>query len=98
MQSNGVSIDLLSKSVDVNDQTVVLTRTEYELLLFLIGNKNRVISKGAMAEHLSGDMADMLDDHDFVYTHIKNLKAKLAEAGCRDCIKNIYGAGYKWIE
>jgi DNA-binding response OmpR family regulator len=98
LQSNGVSIDLLSKSVDVNDQTVVLTRTEYELLLFLIGNKNRVISKGAMAEHLSGDMADMLDDHDFVYTHIKNLKAKLAEAGCRDCIKNIYGAGYKWIE
>ena len=60
LQSNGVSIDLLSKSVDVNDQTVVLTRTEYELLLFLIGNKNRVISKGAMAEHLSGDMADML--------------------------------------
>ena len=98
LQSNGVSIDLLSKSVDVNDQTVVLTRTEYELLLFLIGNKNRVISKGAMAEHLSGDMADMLDDHDFVYTHIKNLKAKLTEAGCRDCIKNIYGAGYKWIE
>ena len=98
LQSNGVSIDLLSKSVDVNDQTVVLTRTEYELLLFLIGNKNRVISKGDMAEHLSGDMADMLDDHDFVYTHIKNLKAKLAEAGCRDCIKNIYGAGYKWIE
>ena len=98
LQSNGVSIDLLSKSVDVNDQTVVLTRTEYELLLFLIGNKNRVISKGAMAKHLSGDMADMLDDHDFVYTHIKNLKAKLAEAGCRDCIKNIYGAGYKWIE
>ena len=51
-----------------------------------------------MAEHLSGDMADMLENHDFVYTHIKNLKAKLAEAGVKDCIKNVYGTGYKWVE
>ena len=43
-----------------------------------------------MAEYPSGDMADMLDNHDFVYTHIKNLKAKLAEVGVRDCVKNVY--------
>ena len=98
LQSNGITINLLSKTVHINNKTVLLTRTEYELLLFLIGNKNKVISKGAMAEHLSGDMADMLDNHDFVYTHIKNLKAKLAEAGCKDCIKNVYGTGYKWVE
>lgn len=98
LQSNGVSINLLSKTVSINDESILLTRTEYDLLLFLIGNKNKVISKGAMAEHLSGDMADMLDNHDFVYTHIKNLKAKLAEAGCKDCIKNVYGTGYKWTE
>lgn len=73
-------------------------QSEYELLLFLIGNKNRVVSKSAMAEHLSGEMADMMDNHDFVYTHIKNLKAKLAAAGCKDCIKNVYGTGYKWME
>ena len=49
-----------------------------------------------MAEHLSGEMADMLDNLNFVYTHIKNLKAKLAAAGCCDCIKTVYGMGYKW--
>ena len=98
LQSNGITINLLSKTVHINNKTVLLTRTEYELLLFLIGNKNKVISKGAMAEHLSGDMADMLDNHDFVYTHIKNLKAKLAEAGCHDFIKIVYGTGYKWVE
>ncbi len=70
LQSNGITINLLSKTVHINNKPVLLTRTEYELLLFLIGNKNKVISKGAMAEHLSGDMADMLDNHDFVYTHI----------------------------
>lgn len=98
LESEGVSVNLLEKSVTVNGVGVELTRSEYELLLFLIGNRNRVISKSAMAEHLSGDMADMMDNHDFVYTHIKNLKAKLAAAGCTDCIKNVYGTGYKWVE
>lgn len=89
---------MLSKEVRVNERVIVLTKTEYDLLLFFIGNRNRVISKSAMAEHLSGDMADMLANQDFVYTHIKNLKAKLADAGAEDCIKNIYGTGYKWVE
>lgn len=98
MENNGIRIDLLNKSVSVGGVPVVLTRSEYELLLFFIGNRNRVVSKSALAEHLSGEMADMMDSHDFVYTHIKNLKAKLAAAGCVDCIKNVYGTGYKWIE
>jgi DNA-binding response OmpR family regulator len=55
-----------------------------------------VISKGALAEHLSGDIADMLDNHDFVYAHIKNLKRKFTEAGYGNYLKTIYGAGYKW--
>ncbi|WP_321439206.1 response regulator transcription factor [uncultured Bacteroides sp.] len=95
---NNLTIDLLNKEVKANGQIINLTKTEYGLLLFLIGNKNRVVSKSALAEHLSGDMADMLDSQSFVYAHIKNLKAKLAETGCPDYIKNIYGTGYKWIE
>ena len=98
LRSNGIEISLPAKTVSVGGRQVVLTRMEYELLLFFIGNRNKVVSKASMAEHLSGDMADMFDNHDFVYTHIKNLKTKLAEAGVRDCVKNIYGTGYKWIE
>ncbi len=98
LRSNGVEINLPAKSVRVDGHPVVLTRTEYELLLFFVSNTGKVVSKAAIAEHLNGDMADMLDSHDFVYTHIKNLKAKLAEAGVKDSIKNVYGTGYKWIE
>ena len=98
LESNGIRIDLLNKSAAVNDVPVELTKSEYELLLFFIGNKERVISKSAMAEHLSGEMADMMDNHDFVYTHIKNLKSKLSAAGCKECIENVYGTGYKWVE
>lgn len=96
--SNGISIDILRKTVNVGGKNILLTRSEYELLLFFVSNKDKVISKSSLAEHLSGDIADMLDNHNFVYTHIKNLKAKLAEAGVSDCIRNIYGTGYKWTE
>ncbi|SKB74192.1 response regulator transcription factor [Macellibacteroides fermentans] len=96
LTSNGVTINLLAKTVNIGNIEIILTKSEYELLLFLIGNKNKVISKNAIAEHLSGDMADMLDSHNFVYAHIKNLKSKLNDAGGEGCIKTVYGTGYKW--
>lgn len=98
LENNGIKINLLEKSVEANGRPVTLTKSEYDLLLFFIGNRNRVLSKGAIAEHLSGDFADMMDNFDFVDTHIKNLKAKLAQTGMPNCIQNVYGMGYKWIE
>jgi DNA-binding response OmpR family regulator len=95
---NEIEIDVISKVVKVNNTTVDLTKKEIDLLLYLIGNKNRVLSKSAIAEYLSGDMADMLDNHDFVYAHIKNLKKKLKKAGSELYIKTVYGLGYKWTD
>ena len=95
---NEIEINLLSKTVTINKSKIDLTKTEIDLLLFLIGNKNKVLSKGAIAEHLSGDMADMLDNHDFVYAHIKNLKKKLKNSGSDNYIKTVYGLGYKFQE
>lgn len=71
-------------------------RKEFDLLLYFISNKNKVVSKSALAEHISGEAADMLDNYDFVYAHIKNLKKKLAEAGADNYLKTLYGTGYKW--
>ncbi|MGC4057408.1 MAG: response regulator transcription factor [Chitinophagaceae bacterium] len=93
---NELRIDLPARSVQVHEQVVALTKKEFDLLLYFIGNRNRVISKSALAEHLSGDIADMLDDHDFVYAHIKNMKRKLIDAGCDNYLKTVYGTGYKW--
>ncbi len=93
---NELSIDLLAKSVSVNDKPVDITRKEYDLLLYLASNKNRVISKNAIAENISGDSADLYDNFDFIYAHMKNLKRKLTAAGCDDYIKSVYGMGYKF--
>lgn len=91
-----IEVDLLGKTVKVNGNEIELTRKEYDLLVFLIANKNRVVSKNAIAEHLSGDDAELMDKFDFIYSHIKNLKKKLTEAGCEDYIKTVYGLGYKF--
>jgi DNA-binding response OmpR family regulator len=93
---NEITIDIFDKSVRVNSTLLDMTKTEIELLLYLIANQNRVLSKSAIAEYLSGDLADMLDSYDFVYTHIKNLKKKIALAGGGEYIKTVYGTGYKW--
>lgn len=93
---NEIEIDTISKSVKIRGNKIEFTKKEMDLLLFLVGNKNKVLSKSAIAEHLSGDMADMLDNYDFVYAHIKNMKKKLKEMGATDYLKSVYGTGYKW--
>ena len=95
---NEVEIDLNAKSVKVHEELVDLTKKEYELLLYFLSNKNKMLSRAAIAEHLSGDMADMLDNHDFVYAHVKNLKKKLHRKKYSDYIKTVYGLGYSWKE
>jgi DNA-binding response OmpR family regulator len=91
-----LSVDLQEKQVKVDQATVDLTRKEFELLLYFISNKNKVISKNAIAEHLWGDHMDLADNYDFLYTHIKNLRRKLLQAGCADYIRSVYGMGYKF--
>jgi DNA-binding response OmpR family regulator len=91
-----LELDLDQKEVKVQNIKVELTRKEYELLLYFIGNKNKVISKNAIAIHLWGDDMDINGNYDFIYTHIKNLRKKLLHAGSADYIKSIYGMGYKF--
>jgi len=93
---NEITIDTLAKTVAISNKKIDLTRKEFDLLLYLVSNKNRVISKNAIAEHISGDEAEVFDNFDIIYAHIKNLKKKLLLADCPDYIKSVYGMGYKF--
>jgi DNA-binding response OmpR family regulator len=98
LRFDALQVDLSKKEVRVSDEPVELTRKEYELLLYFIGNKGRVINKNAIAIHLWGDNMDIADNYDFIYTHIKNLRKKLVLAGAKDYIRSVYGMGYKFTE
>lgn len=95
--ADDISIDIDTCEVQIQDHVILLTKTEYELLLYFIHNKNRVLTKEQIADHLWGEQADMLDNFDFIYTHVKNLRKKIITAGGRDHLKNIYAMGYKFV-
>ena len=95
---NEIMIQADEQNVQINGKSIVLTKKEFDLLLFFVSNKNRVLTKEGIAEHLWGDDMDMSDSFDFIYTHIKNLRKKIIEAGGQDYVKTIYGLGYKFGE
>ncbi len=92
-----IKIDTKSRSAFINDKPIMLTRKEYDLLLFFVSNKGRVLSKEIIAEHLWGDDSDLLDNFDFIYVHINNLRKKLTAEGSK-YLKTAYGTGYKFVE
>jgi DNA-binding response OmpR family regulator len=96
MTFNEIKINIDSTDVFIYDQSINLTQKEYELLIYFLSNKNRVITKQSIAEHLWGDQADLFDSFDFVYQHIKNLRKKMIEAGSVDYLDTVYGLGYKF--
>ncbi|MCB0572821.1 MAG: response regulator transcription factor [Phaeodactylibacter sp.] len=91
-----IEIDPADNVIQVNGSSVELSKKEFDLLLFLITNKNRVLTKAAIAEHLWGDYMDLADNFGLVYSHIKNLRKKIVQQGGNDYIKTVYGMGYKF--
>jgi DNA-binding response OmpR family regulator len=96
IQFKEIEVNPAEQKVSVNQCMLNLTRSEYTLLLYLLANQNRVLTKESVAEHLSGDDADLLDKIDFIYSHVKNLRKKLVDAGSGDYINSVYGIVYKW--
>jgi len=86
------------REVFMGDKKLQLTPKEYELLLYFVTNKNRVLTRQSIAEHLWGDYMDMADHFDFVYTHLNNLRKKIKKAGGNDYVKTVYGIGYKFTD
>lgn len=96
---NELTLNAENRQLLVDNTEVNLTRKEYDLLVYFLSNKERILTKEAIVEHLWGDMMGLsADSLDFIYTHIRNLRKKLLSNGCRDYIKTIYGVGYKFTD
>lgn len=93
---NELIVDTEKREVKINENIVELTRREFDILLFFISNKEKVLTKESIVEHVWGDDSNAFDNFDFVYTHIKNLRKKLIDAGGNDYINSVYGIGYKF--
>ncbi len=92
-----LSIDLDARQLFIKEKPIKLTKTEFDILLYLVRNKNRVVTKDAIVDFTWDNNMEHAASFDFIYAHIKNLRKKLAENGCGDYVKTVYGMGYKFV-
>ena len=90
-----LTIDLVAMTASTEAGELPLTRKEYEVLVYFAHNRNRVVTKESIVDHLWESSVHLTDNFDFIYAHIKNLRRKLADAGCPDYIRSVHGMGYK---
>lgn len=81
----------------VDGRPVELNRKEYDILYYFMLRPGRVIDKYTLAESVWGDHIDQVDNFDFIYAQIKNLRKRLKDAGATPELKSVYGFGYKFV-
>ncbi|WBL22720.1 response regulator transcription factor [Zunongwangia sp. HRR-M8] len=97
LQIANTKLDFDSRQFWVNEVTVSLNRKEFDVLYYFMINKDRLVTKSALAEHVWGDHSDNADNFDFVYYQIKNLRKKIQSTTADIEIESIYGIGYKLV-
>lgn len=98
IEIGNVKVDTINQTVDTPNEQLQLNRKEFAILLYFISNKNRLVPKMAIAEHVWGDHIDEADNFEFIYSQIKNLRKKLKDSDAGIEIQSVYGVGYKLIE
>lgn len=98
LQISNLSLDMENRSLSIDGEAVPLNRKEFDMLSFFVLNKNRLVTKTSLAEHVWGDHTDQAADFEFIYSQIKNLRKKLKDSGSKVRIQAVYGVGYKLEE
>ena len=97
IQIENLKIDIENRIAFIEGEELLLNRKEFDILFYLTSNRNRLVNKTALAEHVWGDHIDQTDSFDFIYSQIKNLRKKLKDHQAQVEVKAIYGIGYKLV-
>jgi DNA-binding response OmpR family regulator len=95
IEIENIKLNFDDRTVYINNEQVTFNRKEYDILSYFISNKDRLVNKAALAEHVWGDYIDEANDFEFIYSQIKNLRKKLKDYKADIEIQAVYGVGYK---
>jgi DNA-binding response OmpR family regulator len=93
-----LKLDIDARTLAIDDLPLLLNRKEFDILTYMVVNRNRLVNKTSLAEHVWGDHMDDADDYEFIYSQIKNLRKKLKDHSAAVEIQAVYGIGYKLVE
>ena len=85
------------RKLQVQGKEIELNRKEYDILNYFMSRPGRLVNKNTLAESVWGDHIDQVDNFDFIYAQIKNLRKRLKDAGATPELKSVYGFGYKFV-
>lgn len=92
---HGFSLQLQDYRVNYSDIAVNLTKKEFDIFQYLVLNKNRVITRLQLTEHIWGDILEVNSDSNFIDVHVRNLRKKLdkhTDIGWFETVRNV---GYR---
>jgi DNA-binding response OmpR family regulator len=95
VEVKGFILDIGSHKLSFEDQVINLTNKEFEILNYLVLNKNRVISRTNLTEHVWGDILEVNSDSNFVDVHVKNLRKKLSQFATIEWFETVRSIGYR---
>ncbi len=97
LRYKSLSVDLENRSVMVNNKTLILNRKEFDILYYFMLRPNKLMEKTTLIESVWGDHADQVDNMDFIYSQIKNIRKKLKDMQADVDLQSVYGVGYKLV-
>lgn len=92
---NGFVLDIKNHLISFNGEKINLTNKEFEIFNYLVLNKNRVISRINLTEHVWGDILEINSDSNFVDVHVKNLRKKLSPFSTVEWLETVRSVGYR---
>jgi DNA-binding response OmpR family regulator len=90
----GLTLNTISREIRFDSKLLKLTPKEFSIIEFLLYNKNRLITRFNLAEHVWGDAYDPFAMSNFIDVHIKNIRQKLKDAGCPEIVETVRGVGF----
>ena len=95
MKVGNFVIELQSRKITCKGNEVIITKKEYDLIQYLIINRNKVLTRNQLYEHIWGNILDEQYDSNFIDVHIKNVRKKLNEHAPTPWLETVRGIGYR---
>lgn len=92
---HGFSLQLQDYKVNYNEIPIILTKKEFDIFQYLVLNKNRVITRLQLTEHIWGDILEVNSDSNFIDVHVRNLRKKLDKHTAIDWFETVRNVGYR---
>ena len=95
LEVHGFKIQLQDYKVSFEENSIALTKKEFDIFQYLVLNKNRVITRLQLTEHVWGDVLELNSDSNFIDVHVRNLRKKLDKFSKLDWFETVRNVGYR---